>query len=182
MTRQRANLMPRDRRRRPAFTLIELIAVIVIVAVLAAVAAPTLHTFGDTAAIMAAKTLVHDLTFARQRALATGTSTWVVFDSGAATWSLLAEDPSNPGRAAAALITDPATNSSYIHTLGADAFVGVALTSAAFDGDVEIGFDWLAQPLNATEAALATQGVVTLTGNHVVTIAVGSGQTTYVAP
>ena len=164
------------------FTLIELVAVIVIIAVLAAVAAPALDSLSDTSATMAARTLLHDLTFARQRAVATGTVTWVVFDTGAETWSVLAEDPDNPGRAAAAVLTDPATGGNFTCTLGTGTFAGVAITAAAFDGDVEVGFDWLGRPLNAAEADLAAQGSVTLTGNHVVNVAIGTGTITYVAP
>ena len=57
------------------FTLIELIAVLVIVAVLAAAAVPTLDRVGETRSAMAAKNLLRDLTWARQRAVATGTTT-----------------------------------------------------------------------------------------------------------
>jgi prepilin-type N-terminal cleavage/methylation domain-containing protein len=172
--------------RRPSrgdgFTLIELVAVMVIVAVLAAVAVPSLDAIGQTRAAMAARQLLRDLTFARQRAVATGTVSWVVFDPDAETWSVLGEDPAAPGRAGAALLTDPATGRNHVQQLDAGSFVGVQIVSAAFDGDVEVGFDWLGRPLNAAETALAADGTVTLSGGHVLRVAAMTGHTMYESP
>jgi type II secretory pathway pseudopilin PulG len=162
--------------------LIELIAVIVVLGILSAVAVPSLTSLGDTRERMAAHVLLRDLTFARQYAVATGTTTWVVFDASAETWQVLAEDPLSPGRAGASVMTDPATGAPFERTLGADEFVGVGIVSAAFDGNDEIGFDWLGRPFNAAETALAAQGVVTLTGGDVVNVVVGTGYAKHVAP
>lgn len=154
----------------------------VVLSVLAVSVLPALNYMTDTRSVMAAKTLLHDVSFARQRAIATGTNSWVVFDTGAETWSLLAEDTASPGRADAVALNDPATNADYVRQLDADSFVGVEILSAAFDGDVEIGFDWLGQPLNAAETALTAQGSVTLTGNHAVNVAISTGYVQYVEP
>ena len=62
------------------FSLIELVAVMVIVGILAGAAVVTLSSATDNRATMAAKQLVRDLTFARQRAVATGTPSWIDFD------------------------------------------------------------------------------------------------------
>ena len=173
---------PRRLSRGGGFSLIELIAVMVIVGILAAVAAPVLSAATGARAAMAAKQLVRDLTFARQRAVATGTRSWVVLDTAADTWSVLAEDPSSPGRINAAVLTDPATSGPFVQSLGVNQFVGVQVVTAAFDGNVEIGFDWLGRPLNQTEAALAAQGSVTLSGSHVITVEVESGFVAYTPP
>ncbi|MDY7107214.1 MAG: prepilin-type N-terminal cleavage/methylation domain-containing protein [Planctomycetota bacterium] len=164
------------------FTLIELVAVMVIVAILAAVAVPSLDRLGETRAGMAAKHLLRDLTFARQRAVATGTVTWVVFDPDAETWSVLGEDPDAPGRAGAATLTDPATGRAHVQQLGAGSFVGVQIVSAAFDDDVEVGFDWLGRPLNAAEDALGADGTVTLSGGAVIRVTATTGYITHTAP
>ncbi len=164
------------------FSLFELIAVIVIAGILAATAVPVLSSATGSSAPMAAKQLVRDLTFARQRAVATGTRSWVVFDTAADTWSVLAEDPNSPGRINAAVLTDPATSGPFVQSLGVNQFVGVRLMTASFDAGPEIGFDWLGRPLNETETALSAQGSVTLSGSHVITVEVGSGFVAYTPP
>ena len=176
----------RCKARRPGkgggFSLIELIAVMVVVGILAAAVVPVLSATTGARAAMAAKHLVRDLTFARQRAVATGTRSWVVFDTAADTWSVLAEDPNSPGRINAAVLTDPATSGPFVQSLGVNQFVGVQLVTAAFDGNAEVGFDWLGRPLNQTETALAAQGSITLSGSHVITVEVGSGFVDYTPP
>jgi prepilin-type N-terminal cleavage/methylation domain-containing protein len=164
------------------FTLIELVTVLVIVAIIAGTAAPAMNSIGETRAAMAGRQLLRDCSFARQWSIATGTRTWVVFDVSAETWSVLAEDPASPGRAGATVMTDPATGRPFTVTMGEGSFVQVEVVSASFDGDVEIGFDWLGRPLNATEASLSATGTVTLTGGHVVSVGVVTGHVRHVMP
>jgi prepilin-type N-terminal cleavage/methylation domain-containing protein len=175
-------LVTRRPRRGGGFTVIELIAVLLIVAVLAAAAVPSLDAMADTRSAAAARQLQADLTFARQRAVATGSVTWVVFDVSAETWSVLVEDPADPGRASATVVNDPATGRPFVQQLGVGSFVSVAIVSAEFDGDVEVGFDWLGRPLSAVETDLTAAGTVTLTGGHVVSVARATGHVTYTAP
>ncbi len=178
----RADLQTRRRRRGAGFSLIELLAIMVMLGVIAIATIPSIASLGADRASMAAQQLLRDLSFARQRAVASGTRSWVVFDTGAHTWSVLAEDPSVPGRAGAAVIVDPATGQDFIQLLDVNQFIGVQLVAVAIDGDVEIGFDWLGQPLNAAENPLAATGSVTLTGTHVVNVAIDTGYVTYVRP
>lgn len=182
MRADRADLHPRRGRRGGGFSLIELIAIMVMLGVIAIVAIPSIASLDADRASIAAQQLLRDLSFARQRAVASGTRVWVVFDTGAQTWSVLAEDPSVPGRANATVIVDPATGKDFIQPLDVNQFIGVQLQAVDFDGDVEIGFDWLGQPLNATENPLAATGSVTLTGNLVVNVATDTGYVTYVRP
>jgi MSHA pilin protein MshC len=164
------------------FTVIELIAVIVVSAILAAVAFPSLANLDETRATVAAKDLLRDVMFARQRAVATGTRTWVVVDAAAETWTIKVEDPLNPGSMGAQTITDPATGQPYVRTLAAGAFEGVTIVGVNFDATASVGFDWLGEPVNASAAALAATGTVTLTGNHRVTVAPLTGHAEYVSP
>lgn len=182
MSRQQTTVTNRRSVTGGGFTLVELIAVLLIVGVLAATAIPSLQKIASTRASMAAAKLLNDLTHARQLAIATGTRTWVVFDASAETWTVLSEDPTNPGRVNATVINDPATGGTFVQTLGTGEFAGAQIISAAFDGNPEVGFDWLGRPLNSAEGSLAAQGTVTLTDNHLVHVAVSTGHVTHVAP
>lgn len=166
------------------FTLIELVAVLVILSIIAISAIPVLASLDDTRGGMAARELVRDLTYARQRAVATGTRTWVQFDTAAETWTVLAEDPTNPGKANASVITDPGTGTPFVKTLATGSFAGVELVSAAFTGgaDNDLGFDWLGRPLDKNETLLTSQGAAQVSGGHQVTIEAVTGHIAYVAP
>ena len=174
---------PRQGRRRPGgFTLVELIAVLLIVAIMAGVAVPTLGSISGTRASMAARQLLRDMTFARQRALATGTTCWVKFDTTAKTWTLLRDDPSNPGLANAIILADMATGSTYVTTLGSGQYIGVDFNSCNFDTDTSVGFNWLGEPLKANGTALAAQGSAVLTNNHQITVNASTGMVTHITP
>jgi Tfp pilus assembly protein FimT len=156
----------------------ELIAVLVVAAIMAAVAVPTLSTLGSTRAGAAAKLVGRDLTYARERAMTTGARTWVVFNVGTNSYSILQEPAGSPGRVNAVSITDPSTLKAWVQVLGTAQFAGVSITSAVFDAGAEVGFDWLGRPLNSTSSSLAANGVVTLTGSKTATVVAGSGLTT----
>jgi len=164
------------------FTLIELVAVIVIIAVMAAAAVPSLSNLPDTRSAMASKQLLRDMTYACQRAVATGAPTWIVFDTTAQTWSLFVENLSNPGRANATALPDAASGRSFVQTLNAGSLVGVELTSVNFDANNEVGFNWLGKPLNITESQLAATGTVVLTGGHTISVVPETGHVYYTEP
>ena len=147
----------------PAFTLVELILVMVVVALMAAIAAPQLSNIGNTRGAVAARMIARDLTYARQRAMSTGTRVWVVFSPGTNSYSVLAEDPANPGRMNASTITDPSgTGRPFVQYLNVDDLVGVTMTNATFDSGVEIGFDWLGKPYTNSTTLLNADGKVIL--------------------
>ncbi len=157
-----------------------MIAVVVILGILAAVAVPKLTNLGSTRSGMAGKQMLRDLTFARQRAVATGTVTWVVFNTGAGTWSVKSENPASPGIAGATIITDTATGQPYTSTLGVNNYAGVSMTSCNFGGGSQIGFDWLGKPRINDSTALASQGSVVLSSGNSVTVQPTTGYIRYV--
>lgn len=164
------------------FSLIELIAVIVVVAILAGTAVPTLSFMTSSRSRMAGRQLLRDVTFARQRAVATGDRSWVVVDVNAETWSILAENPASPGRAGATVLTDMATGRPFTITLNAGEFQGVSITSCNFDSGNEIGFDWMGKPLNSGSVALAADGTIVLSGGEQILVRPHTGYVKYVAP
>lgn len=171
----------RSRKRSAGFTLIELLAVLIIVGIMAGVAWPAMSNLGSTRSAMAGRQLLRDLTFARQRALATGSVSWVVFDTGLGTWSVYVENPppAAAGRAGATILTDLANGRPYVTSLASNEFSGVSITTCNFGGSTEVGFNWLGSPLVVGGGAMATQGVVTLTGGRQVTVEAGTGHIRY---
>ena len=180
---------PRRLTRGGGFTLLEVIMVMLLLAILSGVTVVTLTRTNANRSRIAAQQLHRDLTFARQRAMATGLGVWVVFHTGNETWTILEEDPLAPGRAGATVITDPATNADFVYTLGTGAFVGVQIVSVNFDEPpgpatvgLEIGFNWIGEPLNDAELDLTAQGIVTLSNSHVVTVEIETGYVAYAPP
>ncbi len=169
-------------RTRGAFTLIELVAVMILVGILGVAATVSFNSMPASRQAAAARQIQRDLAFARERAMATGIRHWVVFSLASNSYSLLAEDPLNPGRASATTIKDPATQSPFVQRLNLNEFVGVTLASVTFDAGAEVGFNWLGEPLNSSATALAASGVVRVTGNHQVFVQSGTGMVTYDAP
>lgn len=159
------------------FTLIELIVVIIIAAIMAAVAIPRLSNLSATKAAVAARLIARDLTYARERAIATGTRTWVVFSPGTNSYSVLAENSASPGRVGATVLSDPLGNGkNYVQYLNTGDFAGVSMTGATIDAGTEVGFDWVGKPYNSTSTDLSAAGTITLSaGGFTVTVQPGTG-------
>lgn len=153
-----------------------------IVGIVAAVAIPALDGADAAREGAAARMLLHDLTWARSRSVATGTVTWVVFDADAETWSILSEDPADAGREGAGPILDPATGDAFVERLGSGSWATVGLLSASFADGAEVGFDWLGRPLVADDEILAETGSVVFDGGMTVVVEAGTGHARREAP
>ena len=181
----RTNNRPRRLSGGGGFSLVELIAVMVVIGILAGTAIVSMSSTTGNRPAMAAKQLLRDLTFARQRSVATGTRSWVDFDTVSHTWTVLAEPPdTTPARSNAAILTDPATHAPFVQELDTGPFIAVQLTSVDFDTEDWIGFDWLGRPLKKTAETtpLTANGTVQLTGGHTVTVNKDTGHITYAGP
>ncbi len=164
------------------FTLVELIAVMSVIGIMAAVCVPALSSLGSTRDSAAARQLLHDISYARETALCSGTRIWVTFDTSVESYGLFAESVSSPGQSGATAMQDPSTGYAYYQTLGVAEYVRVGIVSASFDGSPLVGFDWMGKPLNGAEAALGAAGTVMLTGGHGATVEPDTGYIRLVTP
>jgi len=160
------------------FTLIELIAVMVMIAVLSASAGPVLSTVASQRQALAATSMRKDIAYARQLAVATGSRTWVVFDTSAQTYKLYKENPDNPGKANRVIILDPATSKDFIVHLGTGDRVGVTISSLfiSLSNTAEIGFDYLGRPLIGNGTLMTANATITLSSGAVIKITGRTGR------
>jgi prepilin-type N-terminal cleavage/methylation domain-containing protein len=102
--------LPRESGARPgrqAFTLIELLAVLLIMGLVAGITLPNLSLRSERVVMGVAQDLAADLSFTRQRAVATGTTHRVVVDLDAPAW-WIEEWPEEASPFAFALAPEPA--------------------------------------------------------------------------
>lgn len=164
------------------FTLIELIGVLVILAVLVAAAVPAMQSLSSSRRALGASELLHDVSYARRRAVATGTTHWVTLDVAADQYAILIDDTANPGIAGARPLPDPSDGRPLVRVLNVGQFEGVQIISAAFDGASSVGFDWLGRPLETGGAPLVVSGSISLTGGHLIEVETRTGYVRHVEP
>jgi prepilin-type N-terminal cleavage/methylation domain-containing protein len=156
------------------FTLVELIIVCVVLAILSVSVTAAMGNLSGQRRAAAARQLQADLTFARQRAVATSLRTWVVFDTTADTYQVRVESLATPGFAAASVMIDPATRAPFTTRLSAIA-PEADLTAAAFDSQPAVGFDYLGRPLATSGSLLAAAGTVSMSGGFTITVSPSTG-------
>jgi prepilin-type N-terminal cleavage/methylation domain-containing protein len=166
---------------RRGFTLIEVIAVLIVTAIMGALAVGSLGSLSSSRAADAGRTVLQDVSFARDRAMSTGLPHWVVFDAAAESYSVLV-DSTGGGYASAAALTDPATGSAMVVRLNREQHSGVFIEYVSFDDATVVGFDWLGRPLLADGQRIAKEGQVQLTGGVTVSLDVTSGAPRLVLP
>lgn len=134
---------------RRGFTLIELAMVITISAILAVVSYPTLRDLGSFGLAAAARGLVADIHFVKNRAVTTHAPCGVAFSPSGDTYTLFAGTPATP------LQHPLRPGQDYRVNLGAQ---GVDLVTASFGGGAQVRFDALGQPLDASDQPFLTRG------------------------
>lgn len=149
---------------RRGFSLIELVVVMVMTAILAAVAIPATASLATSRRAVAARQMSRDLNFARQRALATGRTMWVVFSTSADTYTMLEEPVGLAGRTNATALIDPSTGRVFAEALNTGEYAGVDLSAVSFGGGSEVGFDWRGRPKRNDTTFLTSTATITITG------------------
>ena len=159
-----------DRRR--GFTLIELIVVIVLVGIVSAVAIASMGKSRQNRQRAAAHSLVVNIAYARERALATGHPTWVYVYTNTETITLY-----ETVGGSLVTMTDPATNAQLATVLGASsdnaqfADVGIGTVNGATSASAIIfGFDWQGRLTDSGGTLIVSDWAVTITQTGQTTI------------
>ncbi len=160
--------------RSAGFTLVELIVVVVVLAILSAAAIPSVGAMRSIRERGATQQLLRDVSFARQRAQATGVTSWVRFSPASSAYSVLAESSPGAGRGTAITITDPATNAPMSVSFSSGDLAGVTLQVAGLTGN-EVGFDRYGRPMLVDTTILTSNATITLSAGPSVTITARSG-------
>ena len=148
------------------FTLVELIVVMTIAGILAATAVPAMMKASNRRLYRASHELAMHVKFARSLAVSTGRLTWIRFDTGAETYEVFIEHPTQTGRGHRIAVTHPVTGaSSFVTYLDQDDFDGVTIASADFGGTAELSFDRYGQPYTGWAVALSADGTVTISAD-----------------
>lgn len=154
------------------FTLIEVIVVLVVTAIVGVSAIASMSSTTATRQKLAARSLARDLTWARERAISTSTTTWVTFNTGADTYALLMDDAANPGFSGALALIDPATGRAFLGRWNTGDYAGMDMTGATI---ASLGFDWMGRPVSTSNALLTSVVTITGSGGRTVTIQPQSG-------
>jgi prepilin-type N-terminal cleavage/methylation domain-containing protein len=157
----------RDRQIGRAFTLVEILVVVVILGIAAAVVVPQIGTQSDLRAAAAARLIMADLIYAQNRAIATQSKHYVVFNTTAGSQSYRLKMASG---AALVDIPQPITKETiYEVKFGQKAtpMADISLGTVNIESFPTIGFDELGVPYSynaatSTPTALSTSGGSTI--------------------
>jgi prepilin-type N-terminal cleavage/methylation domain-containing protein len=138
-------------RRRPGFTLVEVLLSTLVMAILATVAVPMIANFLDLRGSAAASQLKADLDYLRGAAVASNRRHRAVFDVTKNRTTLEAENAGGGWKP----MTDPVTKAAYkVDYDELPHFQGVTLAAAVFGGAAELVFDTLGVPSAGGTATL----------------------------
>lgn len=151
-------------RRAAGFTMIEVMIVVVLLAITAAIAMPMVGNRSDLKLAAAARTMVGDLQYAQNYAVATRQGIYVKFEANK--YTLCKKTGST-----LVAITHPIDRGNFVvqfNGKGSSALGGVTLAVPNFSGDSILMFDSVGSPFSYSElttnkAALASRGSLTLT-------------------
>jgi prepilin-type N-terminal cleavage/methylation domain-containing protein len=133
--------------RRGAFTMIEMLCVVIIMAIAAAIVFAGMSNQNDLKVSSAARTVLADLTYAQNYAIATQQPTYVTFNTGARTYSLCSS-LSTP-----TYLINPITKTTYTNTFGSGILTnlsGCNFGTLSLGGQTAMYFDELGTPWSCT--------------------------------
>ncbi len=163
--------MPISRTPARGFTLVEILCVIIILAIAAVLVIPQLSSRGDLQAAAAARTVMADILYAQNRAIAKQSAQYVKFNVATHTYDV--QEGATPATG-----INPVTLKPYTQTFGGTAIPGVTLTSAAFDGKDTLAFDEIGAPYTYDSVA----GLVALSAGSIKIASDGYTMTLTVRP
>jgi prepilin-type N-terminal cleavage/methylation domain-containing protein len=152
------------------FTLIEILVVVIILGITSALIIPSIGSRDDLKAAAGARSVVSDLVYAQNRAIATQAMHYVKFETVEERYSILTALPST-------YVTHPITKGNFITQFEEGAYGDITISGADFDTQKILAFDELGVPYGVTSAGVATalvaEGELTVTcGDVDVTITV----------
>lgn len=171
MNRQFAGQFRDSRSRARAFTFAEVLVIVCILGIASAVVLPQVASQDDLNTAAAARTVMADLLYAQNRAIAMQTMDYVTFDVTNQQYTLYSSMSS------LTILQHPVNGTSYVMTFGQNGVNSVSqnvtLTSASFNGQNTIAFDetgvpysyasGVATPLSGTGSIVLTCGTYSLT-------------------
>lgn len=152
----RQSLLRLSRIHSDGFTLVEMVLVIIILSIAAMMAIP-FATSGTSTQLKSAATIVaSDLEYAKSMAISRGKRYWVVFDTGAESYSI---------QDANGVISNPVGPGPYTVNFAADTRLRqVDISSVSFDTSDTVSFDYLGSPNSGSgSGSPLNSGVITLT-------------------
>lgn len=171
----RHTLQGRARSLGRGFSLIELIAVVLVISIMAVAAVPAISRAADQRVAVATDLLLRDLNFARDSGTSTGLRTWVVFSVPNQTYTLSRESRTSPGRAGRQTLNDASTGGTFIQAMNTGDLAGLSISAVSIAGSNEVAFDWQGKPFGQNEAALTSNGTITLSSGRSIIINAASG-------
>ena len=167
--------------RRPAFTLVELVAVIVLTAILTAASIEGLRGLAQWRIASGIGRVEADVRYARDAALLSGRRTACVFDLSDQTYEVRQEDEPSTGAMTATVIDHPTTYQPWTVYVG-DLASGLQISSVNNVSTPAIAFDGEGVPIQMTGTILTANATIDFSDGAVLRVYAGSGLSEVVWP